>query len=174
MVNADVVAASTTDTVGAASPMEREKFTFWPDVLVNVIVTCGSSFAAVLFWSMQVAVRPPSGDSVSPTGAPAALSVTAMPWANVCLLPDTYAPCSRKRIGILPFSEPLLAVATSLPAARLPDDPAPTALLPSTAPALRAKLTAAIDVPAAANTSAMMDTTSDGEGRRNMFKAPPR
>src|SRR3954469_981158 len=69
-----------------------------------------------------------------------------------------------KRPGIRPLALPARAVATSLPAATLSGVRADTALLPSTAPALRAKSTAATAVPDRATTRAMIATTIAGEG----------
>ena len=66
---------------------------------------------------------------------------------------------------------PPVEVATSLPAAERSDALAPTALLPSTAPALCAKSTAATAVPERATTSAMMATTMAGDGRRSFTTA---
>src|SRR3954462_6102632 len=70
------------------------------------------------------------------------------------------------RPGIWPLCEPPVAVATSRPVACFSPDEAPTALLPSTAPALRAKLTAATADPVLAITSATIEITSEGEGFR--------
>ena len=72
-----------------------------------------------------------------------------------------------------PASSPRDAVATSLPLRRLSEELADTALLPSTAPALRAKLTAATPVPVIANTSAITETTIDGEGVLTFTSPPP-
>ena len=73
-----------------------------------------------------------------------------------------------------PFSGPRLAVATRRPAAVERVTLERTALLPSTAPAFVAKLTAATAEPVMAMTSAMSATTMAGEGRRSfMGNGPP-
>src|ERR1700709_291583 len=69
-----------------------------------------------------------------------------------------------KRPGSRPLSGPARAVATSLPGGSLSGVWADTALLPSTAPALRAKSTAATAVPDRATTRAMIATTIAGDG----------
>ena len=63
-----------------------------------------------------------------------------------------------------PFDFPVVAVATSLPCAVPSETVDATALLPSTAPALRAKSTAATAVPDSATASAMSATTIAGDG----------
>src|SRR4029453_2874615 len=71
---------------------------------------------------------------------------------------------SRNFEGSVPRSSPDLRTATSFPAGKpvlAPDD---VALFPSTAPALRAKLTTAAAEPVIANTSAMSETTMAGDG----------
>src|SRR5437588_336016 len=67
--------------------------------------------------------------------------------------------------GRRPRLGPRPTIATSLPAATPLLALADTALLPSTAPALRAKLTTAAAEPVIAKTSATRATTIDGEGR---------
>jgi hypothetical protein len=128
-----------------------------------VIVVCGSSSPALLSWSVHVAatVASPAREA-RPIGAVVPLSVTGATPANVAFSPRMMPARSRNLVG----TRPLLPVATSFPAALAFDAVAPTALLPSTAPAFCAKFTAAIDVPAMANTSATIDTTRDGEGVR--------
>src|SRR3954469_14390238 len=78
-----------------------------------------------------------------------------------------------KRPGIRPLALPARAVATSLPAATLSGVRADTALLPSTAPALRAKSTAAIAVPDRATTRATIATTIAGDGVLRRIGTPP-
>jgi hypothetical protein len=61
----------------------------------------------------------------------------------------------------------------SLPAARCSEERAETALLPSTAPALRAKSTAATAVPDNATTRATIATTIAGDGVLRRMDTPP-
>ena len=105
----------------------------------------------------------------SGVGRPAWLSTVRRYFDSVCV-PPRMTP-SRKRAGIWPLPLPPVEVATSLPAAERSDALAPTALLPSTAPAFWAKLTAAMAVPDRATTSAMTATTMAGDGRRSFTTA---
>src|SRR5207342_1279664 len=80
---------------------------------------------------------------------------------------------SRNFEGIVPNSVPVLRIATSLPAANLLLALDDVALLPSTAPALRAKLTTAAADPVIANTSAITEMTMAGDWFPNLFMLGP-
>ena len=72
-----------------------------------------------------------------------------------------------------PCRTPERCVATSLPAAALSLAPDATALLPSTAPELFAKFTAATAVPDRPTASATIATTIAGEGSLGFIWGPP-
>ena len=90
------------------------------------------------------------------------LSGTGTEWPNVLVDPRARPPRSRYFAAIVPLPVPFGWVAMSLPAAWLSVEPLPAALLWSTAPALRAKLTAATADPVLAMTSATIEMTVAG------------
>jgi cystathionine gamma-lyase len=144
-------------------PVERASSMFCPDVLPNETVVFGFSLPGLLFSSPHVAVTVPKPGIVAiVNGVSEPLSMTS------ALRPNTNSRGtvvgSRNFEGSVPRSSPDLRTATSLPAAKpllAPDD---VALFPSTAPELRAKLTTAAAEPVIANTSAMSETTIEGDG----------
>ena len=88
----------------------------------------GFSVPAAADSSRHDALIVPSGVDARVWVAPTWLSTTSNGTANVVVAGTS----ARNLNGILPLSEPPFAVATRLPAARLLDDDAPTALKPST------------------------------------------
>src|SRR3954447_22792549 len=92
------------------------------------------------------------------------LSGTGTDCPNVLVDPWATPPRSRYFAAIVPLPAPLARVATSFPAAWLSVAPLPTALLWSTAPALRAKSTAANADPVLAMTSAAIEMIVAGCG----------
>src|SRR4051794_29495885 len=162
-----VVFGGIATSVGLLPPIWRAKLTGAP-ALWNVNVVVGSSTPARLSWSLQVALSVPRLLVFSTCEPPFVLSVTATDFANV-VDAGTFA---RNFTGIRPLCEPPAAVATRRPVACFRLDEALTALFPSTAPALRAKLTAATADPVVAITSATTEITSEGEGLRILIPAP--
>src|SRR5262245_44312098 len=92
------------------------------------------------------------------------LSGTGTDCPNVLVLPRASPLTSRYFWAIVPLPAPFAWVVMSLPAAWLSVAPLPTALLWSTAPALRAKSTAAIAEPVLAITSATSEMIVAGCG----------
>ena len=158
-------------TVPSPLPTRREKLTTLPDWLTNVKSERGFSTPAAAFSSVHDVVNVPTPRTVvSAVGAIVWLSATSKRLAN----DDVPATSARNLPGTWPLSEPERLVATSLPAALSSVAPLNTALLPSTAPALRAKLTAATLVPPSATNSAISATTMAGDGLRNLMEPPLR
>ena len=151
-------------------PSRRETLTPWfteAVKLIDVRVVCVPTVGSTS--SHCASKRPMPGMMSSGVGRPAWLSTVRRYFDSVCV-PPRMTP-SRKRAGIWPLPLPPVEVATSLPAAERSDALAPTALLPSTAPAFWAKSTAAMAVPERATTSAMTATTMAGDGRRSFTTA---
>src|SRR3954451_22378700 len=129
--------ASSVVTSGWPLPTVRSNEIGVPAWSVKLRIVGGSSRPGFLAWSSQPADSAPTpGTPTSATGARLALSETGTDCTNGWPEPGTTP--ARKRAGIWPLVLPPAAVATSRPAARLVDELAPTALLPSTAPALLA------------------------------------
>ena len=131
--------------------------------MIEVRVVCVPSVGSTS--SHCASKRPIPGMMSSGVARPAWLS-TVRRYFDRVIVPPRMTP-SRKRAGIWPLPLPPVEVATSLPAAERSEALAPTALLPSTAPAFWAKLTAAMAVPDSATTRAMTATTMAGDGRRS-------
>src|SRR4051794_33540185 len=144
-------------------PSRRETLTPPGSEAVNVTSVCVDLTSGVGSWSRHWASsRPMPSMTASGTTGPSALST-----ARRYLVSEVEPPrmtSLRKRPGRRPLPGPADAVATSLPAERFSDEDADTALLWSTAPALRAKSTAATAVPDRATIRAMTATTIAGDG----------
>src|SRR5829696_761051 len=155
--------------------MRRMRLTASPEVLAKVRVVDGFSAPGCGFWSTQEAVTLPiPGTLPICAGARAWLYTTLNDWPNVLAVPRTAGERSRNLDGMRPLFGPSAAVATRRPDAKERVTLDRTALLPSTAPAFVAKFTAATAEPVVAITSAMIATTIDGEGLRNvMGNGPP-
>src|SRR3954469_2283639 len=169
IVNESTVPFEIWPTLASPTPARRAMLAGKPDWLVNDRTIRGSSVPAVIDWSWQDAENVPSGVEARTLLAPVWLSSTVNGAWNAFASGTS----ARNLLGIWPLLDPPRAVATRLPLARLLEEPAGTALSLSTAPALRAKSTAAAAVPVVAITMATMDRTVPGEGLRSRMVVPP-